>query len=419
MSIARKVLALILFLASAALWADFELTHWRYFKSIQFKGAQLRQLISVPVDDPVLRNCHSLENELRVIESAAVETPFNIVSDSDEVIEDNRFPVTLLNKSVLQGQYQQFICDLGGPGRITNHMRLETPDKGFVRRADVDGSDDREKWFSLAKGLHIFDWSEGRKVSIEFPDSAYRYLRVLLWLDGSKPLAIDVVSVARHERREGELESVEAILRSHTPLTSGKFSEWVFDFVHGHPLVNRCVLDIANANFRRRLDLATSDDAQRWQPGPSLELFRTTSGEIKDEFTSVETNALNRRYLRIRVYNGDDRPLDVKGIRFHRFIRRIVFEYDPGKSYRLYYDNDSAHRPSYDLTAMESRSRQLALPQGKLGDQQANPDYVDPRERQPWTERHPRVLWGVLVAVVLLLGGLLLKSIMSMRGKAA
>jgi Protein of unknown function (DUF3999) len=404
--------------SSVLLIADFELAHWKYYKRIQLPGVSSKTLVSVTVDNDVISHTAYLEREVRLIDGENSEVPFDLVADNDEVLEENQLHITLLNKSVFAGKYQQFICDLGTSGRTTNRLMLETSSHSFVRRADVEGSEDQRKWFSLVRGLHIFDWSEGRRLKLEFPDSTYRFLKVVLWLDGGEPLAIEGAAVARHERRSGELEPVPVTLHSKQAQTPQKDSEWLFDFGHGRPLVNRCIFDVTNQNFRRRVDLAVSNNMTQWEPGPTLEIFRIRSGDFKDEFTTLETNGLNHRYLRIHITNGDDRPLQVNAITFRRFVHRVVFERDPQKTYRLFYGNPSAQRPSYDLTVMESVSPIASLVKGKLAVQEDNPSYLDPRERLPWSERHPRFLWGVLLIVVFLLGTLLFRSVKMMGGKS-
>ncbi|MBZ5535309.1 MAG: DUF3999 domain-containing protein [Acidobacteriia bacterium] len=420
MNAKQKVLIgiILLILSSALLVADFELTHWKYFKGIQLPGVSSKQIVSVSLDNELISHTASLEREVRLIEGEATEVAFNLVADNDEILEENQVNVAMVNKAVLGEKYQQFICDLGAGGRVTNRLVLETSSHNFVRRAEVEGSEDGRKWLSLAKGLHIFDWSEGRRLKLEFPDSTYRFLKVVLWLEGGVPLDIQGAAVSRHEKISGELEPVPVALHSHQLQTPQKFSEWLFDFGHDRPLVNRCTFDVSNPNFRRRVDLSVSEDITQWQPGPALEIFRTTSGEFKDEFTTLETNPLNHRYLRIRVMNGDDRPLGVTAISFRRFVRRVVFEFNPAQTYRLFYGNPAAQHPSYDLTAMESRSGPAVLSKGSLARQQSNPSYLEPRERLPWSERHPRLLWAVLLIVVLLLGTLLIRSAKLMGKKS-
>ena len=409
--------AILLFMITPALLlSDFELTHWKYFKTIQCAGVSSKAFVSIALDNEVISHAGSLERELRLIEGSSAEMPFDLVTDSDEVVEENRLKVNLFNRAVLEGKYQQLICDLGESEKVTNQLTLETPSRDFVRRADVEGSDDRQHWLSLAQGLHVFDWSEGRKLKLEFHDATYRYLKVVLWLDGGKPLDIQGATVSHQEKRSGELEPVPVALHSRQFQTPQKYSEWLYDFGHGHPLVNRCAFKVANPNFRRRVDLAVSDDLKCWQAGPSLEIFRTTGGQVKDEFTTLETNALNHRYLRIRVQYGDDRPLDIIEILFRRFVRRVVFEFNPSRSYRLFYGNPFAQRASYDLTAMELQSRLPSDAKGSLGPSQINPDFVEPQARQPWSEQHPRLLWTVLIVVVGLLIALLFKSVRSMMG---
>lgn len=420
MKISKKMFCVVslLLLSTALLLGDFELTHWKYFKPIQTGGAPAKRLVAIRIDNEVIAQSESLDRELRVIEDPTAEIPFSLATDSDEATDNERSKVRVFNKGVREGKYQQFVCDLDAIAHTTNRLQIETSSHDFTRRADVEGSNDQNHWLSLAKWLHVFDWSEGKKLKLEFPDSTHRYLRVVLWLDGGKPLDITSVEAVRHERRSGELEEVPVKQRSRLLLTPEKWSEWVFDFQHKHPLVNRCVFKVGNSNFRRRMELATSDDAKQWSAGPRLEIFRTTSGTFKDEFTTLETNALNHRYLRVRIFNGDDRPLDLTGIVFHRFVRRALFEFEPGRSYRLFYANAEAQAPSYDLTAFQNPLRGKVLTPARLGPQQDNPDFVPAQERKAWSERHPQVLWVVLIVVVIGLGLLVFRGVKSM-GKSA
>ncbi len=315
---------------AAIVLGDFELTQWKFLRPIQIPEITSPRTVSVVIDDTVISKTVSLDFELRVVDGQSREVPFNLITDRDETGEEKRFDVTILNQGVFKSDYQQFMCDMKKSGLPVNQILLETSSHDFVRRADVDGSDDQRHWLSLAKGLHIFDWPEGRRVMMEIPDSNYRYLRVILWLDRGKPLTIEGVSVAHVVRQKGQQEPVRFTLLSKTLFTPDKYSEWIFDFGHQNPLVNRSELIINDPNFRRRVDVATSDDDKQWTAGPSLEIFRVTSQTGKDEFTRLETNALHHRYLRVRIMNGDNRPLDVKEIRFYRFLRQVVFVAEPG-----------------------------------------------------------------------------------------
>lgn len=417
--LAKTLFAFFLMLSGVSvLWGDFDLTQWKYFKSIEVIGVEGKQWIAVRLDNDVIGNSEILERELRVIEGRSAEVPFYMATDRDEMGEAKKLDLTLLNQAVVEGRYQQFVCDLGSSGKTTNQILIETPNHDFVRRADVQGSDDLKHWLSLAKGLHVFDWAEGRTLKLQFPDATYRYLKVILWLDGEKPLEIQGAAVLRTIVRKGRLEAVGVKVLSKTLITPEKFSEWVYDFGQGRPLVSRLSFHVTNKNFRRRVELATSDDASHWVPGPQLEVFRVTADQQEDEFTSLESNALLHRYLRVRVFNGDDRPLEVTGMDFQRFVRQAVFEFDPQKSYRLFFNNPSAHAPSYDLTAINLSSGWDTLSSGKLASLETNRDYVEIKDRQPWTERHPYLLWGVLVFIAALLAVLMFKSVKSMGKKA-
>ncbi|MDD5541977.1 MAG: DUF3999 family protein [Acidobacteriia bacterium] len=373
-----------------------------------------RRVVRVRIDDDVLAHSGPIDKGIRVIAGSAAEIPFDILVDNDSLLEDAHSNVALLDVAVSKGKYQQFICDLGSSGIPTNRLTLVTPSRDFAFRADIEGSNDRKTWLLLAHNQHVFNWSEGQKLSLEFPDTTDRFVRFLLWLDGGKPIELTGVKASRTREHKGQLEEVSAQLNSRQLMTPQKLSEWIFDFGHEQPLVNRCTFEVTNRNFSRVVDLATSDDLKNWSSGPHFEIYRRSQSGRENEFTTIQTNALEHRYLRIRIQNGDDRPLEVSTIKFLRFVHYVVFEFEPGNSYRLFYGNPDGHTPSYDLSPLAAVPIGLRNSTGTLGPQETNPDYLVPVNRKPWTERHPEILWIVLVAVVLIMGIFIVRSLKTM-----
>jgi hypothetical protein len=88
--------------------------------------------------------------------------------------------------------------------------------------------------------------------------------------------------------------------------------------------------------------------------------------------------------------------------------RRVVFRQQSGATYRLLYGNSRAERPDYDFGRLTPREAIDAAVDVPLGAEELNPEYADPA---PWTERHAAILWTALVAAVLVLGALAIRSL--------
>jgi len=55
--------------------------------------------------------------------------------------------------------------------------------------------------------------------------------------------------------------------------------------------------------------------------------------------------------------------------------------------------------------------RDSSATQAALGNEESNAAYTGRPDERPWSERHPAILWTAILAAVLVLGALALKSI--------
>jgi hypothetical protein len=108
------------------------------------------------------------------------------------------------------------------------------------------------------------------------------------------------------------------------------------------------------------------------------------------------------RYLRLRIYNRDDKPIQTGTVQLEGITRFIKFLAASPGQYWIYYGNANAAAPVYDLPVVLSRREKLTESSWTAGAQQANPAYKPPPEpKKPWSEQHPAILYTVLgVAVV-------------------
>jgi hypothetical protein len=136
-----------------------------------------------------------------------------------------------------------------------------------------------------------------------------------------------------------------------------------------------------------------------------------TGRRIDDEQLTIETgNAtapVSSKWT-VKIDNGDDLPLALSDVRLQMQKRNLCFDATPGASYALYYGDSALTAPQYDYASLFQSDKDAA--QATLGAEQANSQFEPRPDERPFTEKHPALLWIALVVVVIVLGGVALRS---------
>jgi hypothetical protein len=114
--------------------------------------------------------------------------------------------------------------------------------------------------------------------------------------------------------------------------------------------------------------------------------------------------------VEVAVENGDDQPLPIAAVRLEMRQRRICFDAAAvaGAGLALYYGDAELVAPVYDYERLFVAEHKPVT--AELGVERLNPEYRPAVTTLPFTERHPEVLWVVLICVVSALGVVALKS---------
>lgn len=193
-----------------------------------------------------------------------------------------------------------------------------------------------------------------------------------------------------------EREALAALAPERTEDAQKKISRLVLDL--GSRLPFDCVrLVTSAASFYRTAEFDTSDDGKQWRTVAQRPVYRVA----QDESLAVTFCLQHCRYLRIRIFNRDDRPVPVKQVIVEAPRASLKFLPEAAGPYWLYYGNPKATAPGYDLAVILAK-RDAAPLILTAGPEQPNPDYRAPAA--PWTERRPEVLYIALAAAVVGLG---------------
>jgi hypothetical protein len=166
-------------------------------------------------------------------------------------------------------------------------------------------------------------------------------------------------------------------------------------------------------------DEAAEDDGRAVElemvTGEILRVHTDEAGqEIRTERLGVPAilgaNLQRAAKVEVAVENGDNQPLPIAAVRLEMRQRRICFDAAAAASagLALYYGDAELVVPVYDYERLFVAERKPVV--AELGVERMNPGYAPAVVTLPFTERHPEVLWVVLICVVSALGVVALKS---------
>jgi len=130
--------------------------------------------------------------------------------------------------------------------------------------------------------------------------------------------------------------------------------------------------------------------------------------KIDSEQYTVSFSGTGHTSIKALVHNGDDRPLSFAGARLEQLERRIYFEASGPAELILYYGDEKLPAPVYDYAKLFQQNKNMTA--ARLGPEVPNAAFRDRPDERPWTERHPVVLWVAIIAAVVGLSALALRS---------
>ena len=373
------------------------------------------------VDEQTWKNARRDLGDLRLY-NGQQEVPYALIVERGSRENDSK-EVSVLQQSMVGGK-TQFLIDMTGVAEY-DHIDLKLATKNFVAHARVEGQEDLhgKDWALLGESI-LYDLSKenlGGNSVLRLPLSTYKYLRVTI--DGPVKPA-EVVGASSEFRQEQKAvwrnvggaptlaEMPMSAARNDSSRRNGKATVLTFAVPENVP-VNRVALDIdpAQPNFRRSVQV-TDDKDDYIGSGEIDRVHMVRSGQkIDSDDYDVSFSAVGHKTIKVIIDNGDDPPLKIKSARLQQLEHRLYFDAPASGALTLYYGDEKLDPPVYDYAKLFLLAKDAAPAQ--LGAEQANAAYTGRPDERPWTERHPAVLWIAIVAAVLVLGAIALRSMKS------
>ena len=394
---ALAVLAAALVLVPLAAAAAVDRTGFRYTRELRARpGPALLE-----PDGPLYAHSRVGFADLRILDAAGRQVPWRRLPPLGT---PRQTQVELLNRG-REGGASVALIDLGPERHVHDRVELQIPQRRFVGRVVVSGSDDRRSFTRLSE-TQIYDVRgalAARSTTAVFPPTDFRYLH--LRATGVSTIAGATVAFDPTQPRLRPVDASSSVRQRGTVT--------VVELDVGFP--NVPVDEIRIASTTPRFDRPVTVTASNRRAGFGLVGSGRLTRFQSVSFTSVPLGA-RARYLRVEIANGDDPPL--AGLRVSVLAEPRTLLVAPGfqPPYRLLYGNPAARAPRYDFAVVPPGELDLRSARaGRLGAEAPNPDYEPPEDTRSFAARHPVVVQVALVLAAIAVAG---AGVLALRRRA-
>jgi Protein of unknown function (DUF3999) len=315
------------------------------------------------------------------------------------------------------------VFDLAMPARPYTEIALDLDGKDVLATANVSGLSEPNAVASTSLGdFTLFDLTSqhlSRSTTLRLQESSFPYLHVEL---NVSPAPDNRTFAATPEMVRGatvppsrEAQSLYTTAAETSAITQrGRETIATFYLPERVP-IERISFTLASdfkSNFSRDVRITdrpagTPASSAETIIGTILRVHLTQSGrEIRQQQLSIPailgSNLQSAATVEVAIQNGDDAPLPVSAVRLEMRERKLCFDAPTAGPLTLFYGDSTLTAPQYDYARFFSPATPIHVAQ--LGPELANPIYHPRPDTRPLTERHPDLLWIVLLFVVCALG---------------
>lgn len=385
------------------------LSQWTYYKEIQLIGNNKYKI--VPIDDEVYRYAKSDLSDLRITDEKGGIVPYYI--ENERVYSDVRH---IIYSSRLLHSYKEkndTITDFNvipqeqGSDILADKLKFtvnpaNSISRDFLKNIEVYGSYDGVKW-QFVMNDNIYSVQNAEKNVVELPQTfKFNYYRIKAVndLDNFKLNGMDALynNIKYGQDKFEKRTSLKYSVRSDS-------SKTYIEIDNLNKLkINGIKLDI-EGNFKRDYNVNVIDQNSVSTVISSGYIYNLNFKDFNVSNTYINNFYTPAEKLQIVIFNNDDKPLKIKDVQVNYTIEKIVFDGSQGTSYKLYFGNQNAQKPIYDVESYSNHIEKENQDECTLGNlngkaQETVPDYR-------------KVFNIVVVLVSLSLAGLIFTKVMA------
>jgi hypothetical protein len=400
---------------------------WSHVAPIKIQGHPAEGLLELSLPPQVFDHSQPALEDLRVVGDSRDEIGY-VIKDNQAKSHTIPLKVELYNRTHLPGRSSSVTLDFGERVK-KNQLQVQTAGSNFRRRVTIEGSDDGEKWQVVKATAFLFRIpGDGGKTTaydrsvVPIPSNDQRYLKITVFNgeDDDGPVTIEEVKACR-KVSIAPVTTTVSILTAET-IQKKRTTEIILDLGHRNMPLYEISLNFSDPNFFRKVTLFGRNSKTRvvrypvedspahektlkvpWSRITEGTVFRFSSRDDREESLKISLKPAQYRYLKARVDNRDDPPLNFTGAKVIRLVKQLEFQPKGNASYELYTGNPKAAVPAYDLGHYVGRLRKEGVAQASLGDLIPNPAHKAAERKIPWSERYRWLLWIALLGILAVL----------------
>ncbi|WP_293303880.1 DUF3999 family protein [Pedobacter sp. UBA5917] len=331
-----------------------------------------------------------------------VEVPYLLKQRADQVTTHDVAFKQINQSSGADGYYYTFQSP---ENNTINQINLAFKQGNFDWKVKLEGSNDNLTWFSILKDYRILsiknNATDYQFTKLSFPDAKYQYFRIAI----KSPVQPDLseAKISKTDTIKGTYQDVK--YQSFDLKNDVSSKETVIDIVLTSPVpLSYLKLNAQrDFDFYRPFKIEYATDSFKTDKGIQYNYAVLYEGTIssleKPEFSFSNTIAAR---LKITIQNNDNKPLRLSGLVLKGNIYEIIARFDqPKGEYALYYGNEKATAPVYEIEKFESKIP-INLTSVNIGEEQKNPSYHIKTEKPLFENK--AWLWVLMALIIVLLG---------------
>jgi hypothetical protein len=413
MKIKTVLLLVICWCFSNQLFAQYE--HYHYLRPIENVTEQWHEM---ELTDDLYKSLNRQLTDLRIIgitaEKDTIEVPYIFNFNADKTIAD-RIPFRKLNTTQYDGShFFTFKIDTETP---INQIILDFQNENFDWNITLEGSQNQRKWFTILENYRLVSFKNTSTnyefATLNFPDAQYAFFR--LKIPSQEIPKLNKATVFQNKIALGKSQNVNNLILKKE--TNKKEKESIIDIEMPEvvPVIELKLPVETTVDYYRKITIQALSDSTVTPKGTEY-FYKTIHRSVlssleKDEF---KFKAVRTQKLKVIIDNKDNQPLEFGDPTVKSAVYSLTARFDNAADYFLFYGSNRALRPQYDLAQFTSTIPD-DLPFVSLGKatklELEKPTIVEPIFENQWW------LWGIMVAIILLLGGFTFKMMTSEKMK--
>jgi hypothetical protein len=403
-----------------------EWKHWSHFRGIDVPppaddaeaSAPASKLVRVALPEALFKHGRSDLADLRVLDERGEDVGF-VIFDRDNGRETEWRSTERVDAGFVPGEYTQVVADTGEGDALHNRVQVTLPpaEEEFFTWVEVAASQDGKTWRVVSAKAPLYRFGRqgfGRTHAIQYPRTRDRFLRLRL-LESEVEIDIERLRVAEKTDNESEMVDIRRALVRNPDSPEGE-SWWEPNGPMSEVPIAAIRVETASEAFHRPVKVSVSEDRQVWdQVGEGIIYrYRAEESSPGDEpgtsRQSLQVDVRNTAspFWRATILDRSDPPVTDLEVVLMQSQRYLVFRPSAGSTYRLAYGNPKAEAPEYEIAELTSRDSLAGARLAELGDEQTNETWTS---SEPFSERHPVMLWMMLGLAILVLGSMALRAL--------